>query len=683
MSFSEGKILKKKLILFTVDTVVKNDNLKDLRDVFGDAIDIEAYSLDREIPPVEIEGDLVITVTTFDMERILPYLKGNVEIFHGNRTILYESYERLKLLPEGTRALVVTTNIMACMELTALLIRCGINHVKFLPLYEGMGSMPEADIVVIPQELKGIPDTGNLPKFNLGRRRITDETYRAIAFSLGVRTAEIEERIEKKTANLLKLRTFDIPLARICSLEDMLNDTFDEIDDGVVIANRNGRIIYVNRSFLKITGLRKKYTGNAELEDIIPERLKKELSNAEEKENIIFEIPEIGKTCLISRKNIVSGNAETRYVAIFKDITNIEKLETKIRSTLHRQTYKAKYTFSDILGESPAIMDTIKKAKRIAKFEKTTIIYGESGTGKEMIAQAMHNISARRKMPFVGINCAALSPELIESELFGYEEGTFTGAKKGGKRGLFELAHNGTLFLDEIGTIPPEVQMKLLRVLQEYEVRRIGGEDIIPVNVWVIAATNSDLKRLVEEGKFRADLYYRLNIFPVKVPPLRERGEDSGLIFKNMVRDYNKSEMKNKKISEGLMKAVKKYSWPGNIRQLKNAAEYLWYMSDEVLEASDLSYILDTSPDAPSDQDSENCNRDRNYHHRTDAKNDRLSESGSSNEQKLLSIIKELQREGISGRRKLKSKLEERDIKVSEYKLRKLLKLTEEEKTHA
>ena len=682
MSFSEGKILKKKLILFTVDTVVKNDNLKDLRDVFGDVIDIEAYSLDREIPPVEIEGDLVITVTTFDMERILPYLKGNVEIFHGNRTILYESYERLKLLPEGTRALVVTTNIMACMELTALLIRSGINHVKFLPLYEGMGSMPEADIVVIPQELKGIPDTGNLPKFNLGRRRITDETYRAIAFSLGVRTAEIEERIEKKTANLLKLRTFDIPLARICSLEDMLNDTFDEIDDGVVIANRNGRIIYVNRSFLKITGLRKKYTGNAELEDIIPERLKKELSNAEEKENIIFEIPEIGKTCLISRKNIVSGNAETRYVAIFKDITNIEKLETKIRSTLHRQTYKAKYTFSDILGESPAIMDTIKKAKRIAKFEKTTIIYGESGTGKEMIAQAMHNISARRKMPFVGINCAALSPELIESELFGYEEGTFTGAKKGGKRGLFELAHNGTLFLDEIGTIPPEVQMKLLRVLQEYEVRRIGGEDIIPVNVWVIAATNSDLKRLVEEGKFRADLYYRLNIFPVKVPPLRERGEDSGLIFKNLVRDYNKSEMKNKKISEGLMKAVKKYSWPGNIRQLKNAAEYLWYMSDEVLEASDLSYILDTSPDAPSDQDSENCNRDRNYH-RTDAKNDRLSESGSSNEQKLLSIIKELQREGISGRRKLKSKLEERDIKVSEYKLRKLLKLTEEEKTHA
>ena len=682
MSFSEGKILKKKLILFTVDTVVKNDNLKDLRDVFGDVIDIEAYSLDREIPPGEIEGDLVLTVSTFDMERILPYLKGNAEIFHGNRTILYESYERLKLLPEGTRALVVTTNIMACMELTALLIRSGINHVKFLPLYEGMGSMPEADIVVIPQELKGIPDTGNLPKFNLGRRRITDETYRAIAFSLGVRTAEIEERIEKKTANLLKLRTFDIPLARICSLEDMLNDTFDEIDDGVVIANRNGRIIYVNRSFLKITGLRKKYTGNAELEDIIPERLKKELSNAEEKENIIFEIPEIGKTCLISRKNIVSGNAETRYVAIFKDITNIEKLETKIRSTLHRQTYKAKYTFSDILGESPAIMDTIKKAKRIAKFEKTTIIYGESGTGKEMIAQAMHNISARRKMPFVGINCAALSPELIESELFGYEEVTFTGAKKGGKRGLFELAHNGTLFLDEIGTIPPEVQMKLLRVLQEYEVRRIGGEDIIPVNVWVIAATNSDLKRLVEEGKFRADLYYRLNIFPVKVPPLRERGEDSGLIFKNMVRDYNKSEMKNKKISEGLMKAVKKYSWPGNIRQLKNAAEYLWYMSDEVLEASDLSYILDTSPDAPSDQDSENCNRDRSYH-RTDAKNDRLSESGSSNEQKLLSIIKELQREGISGRRKLKSKLEERDIKVSEYKLRKLLKLTEEEKTHA
>lgn len=649
--------MKKKLILFTADTVVKEDNLKDIKDVFGDALEIEAYSLDQKKIPEDLEGDLVLIVTTFDMEKILPYFKKDIEIFHGNRTILYNSYERLKLLPPGTRALVVTTNMLSCLELTDLLTRSGVSHVKFIPYYEGMDIMPEADIVIIPQELNGIPDTGALPKFNLGRRRITDETYRAIAFSLGIRTPEIEEKIKLKTENLLKLRTFDIPLSRIISLEDMLNDTLDEIDDGVLIANRNGRIIYVNRSFLKITGLRKRMKEGVELEDIIPENIKRELIDSEEGEDRILELPETGRTLLFSRKTVMSRNEESRYIAIFKDITGIEKLETKIRTKLHRQTYNAKYTFSDILGESEAIKDTIKKAKRIAKFEKTTVIYGESGTGKEMIAQAMHNISGRRKMPFVGINCAALSSELIESELFGYEEGTFTGAKKGGKRGLFEMAHNGTLFLDEIGTIPPSVQMKLLRVLQEYEIRRIGGEDIIPVNVWIIAATNSDLKRLVEEGKFRADLYYRLNIFPIKVPPLRERGEDSKVLFKSMVKSFNKSEMKNKRISDGLMKAVGKYSWPGNIRQLKNAAEYLWYMSDDVLNEKELSYILDASPEKEEEG--------------TDPVSDMLT----GEEKKILAELKGMSEKELRGRTKLRSRLMERGYVISEYKLRKLLKL--------
>ena len=393
-----------------------------------------------------------------------------------------------------------------------------------------------------------------------------------------------------------------------------------------------------------------------ELEDIIPENIRKELIDSEEGEDRILEIPETGRTLLFSRKTVISRNEESRYIAIFKDITGIEKLETKIRTKLHRQTYNAKYTFSDILGESEAIKDTIKKAKRIAKFEKTTVIYGESGTGKEMIAQAMHNISGRRKMPFVGINCAALSSELIESELFGYEEGTFTGAKKGGKRGLFEMAHNGTLFLDEIGTIPPSVQMKLLRVLQEYEIRRIGGEDIIPVNVWIIAATNSDLKRLVEEGKFRADLYYRLNIFPIKVPPLRERGEDSKVLFKSMVKSFNKSEMKNKRISDGLMKAVGKYSWPGNIRQLKNAAEYLWYMSDDVLNEKELSYILDASPEK-------------------EEADDPVSDMLTGEEKKILAELKGMSEKELRGRTKLRSRLMERGYVISEYKLRKLLKL--------
>jgi transcriptional regulator with PAS, ATPase and Fis domain len=215
----------------------------------------------------------------------------------------------------------------------------------------------------------------------------------------------------------------------------------------------------------------------------------------------------------------------------------------------------------------------IEIAKHLAQRDTTILITGESGTGKELMAQSIHNASARSDYPFIAINCAALTDSLLESELFGYEEGAFTGARKGGKRGIFELADDGTIFLDEIGDAPPQIQKELLRVLQEKEIMRVSGTKVIPINVRVIAATNKNLHKLVEQGIFRNDLYYRLNVLSLHIPPLRERTDDIKMLLHYFINRHGATNISA--IDEELIRYLISYSWPGNIRELDNIAEYI------------------------------------------------------------------------------------------------------------
>lgn len=672
--------MRKKLILFTNDEIVKTGNYGDLKDVFGGFIDIEAYSLDQYIQPGSVDGDLVLSVTPVELDKITPYLKHDIDVFHGNRTLLSESYNRLKALPAGTRALVVSTNLLATVDLTMFLIKSGIRHVTFMPVYREMTMLPEADAAIIPQDFSGVMEVGNLPKINLGRRRITDETYRAVSFSLGIDCPELEERIENKTKDLVKLKMTDISLSKICALEDMLNATLNKIEDGVVITTAKEKIIYINQAFFKMLNIK----GDLHLLEhinarTIPPDLFHVIMAQEEADNELLELENYGKSILVTKKKIYSREKELWCISIFKDTIKIEHLETKIRGALKQQAYKARYTFSDIIGKSKAITRTLDKARKIAGFEKTTLLLGESGTGKEMIAQAMHNISGRRRMPFVAINCAALSSELIESELFGYEEGTFTGAKKGGKRGLFEIAHNGTLFLDEIGTIPPDIQMKLLRVLQEHEIRRIGGEGVIPVNVWVIAATNSELLRSVETGEFRLDLYFRLNVFPIEIPPLRERERDAGYLIRHLVMSLNRTEEKHKQVDEALIERLDCYNWPGNIRELQNTVEFLYYMSDDFISFSALPDTLKRQLSVnrirgmerlPESEDSDGMAGEENGPPKLPVS---LTKVLTREEEEVLMEILMILSEKSMGRRRLLRLLTERGYHISEYKLRKLV----------
>ncbi|HML36483.1 MAG TPA: sigma 54-interacting transcriptional regulator [Bacillota bacterium] len=247
----------------------------------------------------------------------------------------------------------------------------------------------------------------------------------------------------------------------------------------------------------------------------------------------------------------------------------------------------AKYTFDDILGQSSAIKQCKDMACRMAGSDSAILITSESGTGKELFAQGIHNASKRQEYQFVAVNCAALSESLLESELFGYEGGAFTGAKKEGRTGLFELAHNGTLFLDEIGDMPLLLQARLLRTLQEKTVMRIGGESVINVNVRIICATNRDLKKLVNQGLFRKDLYFRISVLPLVIPPLRERTEDIPILVQKFMKEYDSDFL----LTDSAVKAMEQYGWPGNVRELRNYVEYFSNIGKEIIEVSDLPFF--------------------------------------------------------------------------------------------
>ena len=288
--------------------------------------------------------------------------------------------------------------------------------------------------------------------------------------------------------------------------------------------------------------------------------------------------------CPLEIDNQLTG---TLYVC--HDITKLQKMEEDIRYKLSQKGLKAHYTFDDIFTCSPEMEAIIKQAKRFAETEKTVLIYGESGTGKEILAQSIHNQSRRKNAPFVAINCAALSESLLESELFGYEEGSFTGSKKGGKQGIFELAHNGTVFLDEINSMPLSMQSKILRVIEEKEVMRIRSDRIIPLDIRILTASNEDLYPQVASGTFRRDLFYRLNVLDIRLPNLCDRSED---ILPLLHRFWGDS----LPMSPALEHKVLHYRWPGNIRELKNFAEKYKIIGEE-----GTYFFADTDvPDFPS-----------------------------------------------------------------------------------
>lgn len=353
---------------------------------------------------------------------------------------------------------------------------------------------------------------------------------------------------------------------------EVLNTTLDGVHDAVLAADKEGKIILYNERARELLKKDSEYVLDKKLLEVFPELdfMMEVLKNKTNKYNEIIHLKRIVVAANVSLLEI--DEHVIGVICSFQDITKLQSLEKKIRYELNKKGLIARYKFEDIIANDCVMKDTLANAVKIGMSDVTAMIYGESGTGKEMIAQSIHNFSDRRDEPFVAINCAAISENLLESELFGYEEGSFTGARKGGKPGLFELAHKGTIFLDEINSISLNLQSKLLRVLEEMEVMRIGSDYVIPLDVRILAAANQGLKSKIEDGSFRKDLFYRLNILELHVPPLRERKKDIVPIFKYYIDKFSKSSY-IPQINDELEDKLMNYSWPGNVRELRNVAQ--------------------------------------------------------------------------------------------------------------
>ncbi len=299
------------------------------------------------------------------------------------------------------------------------------------------------------------------------------------------------------------------------------------------------------------------------------------------------------KKTLVTRLPIYMDGQVAGGISLFQDYAHMQENEAEIRQSLVQKGLSAKYTFDHIIHTSPSISHTIDMAKTYAKSASTILLTGESGCGKELFAQGIHNHSERKNKPFVALNCSTLSESVLESELFGYSEGSFTGAKKGGKIGLFQLADGGTIFLDEIGEIPLSFQAKFLRVLQEKQIRPVGSDTIIPIDVRIIAASNKDLFKEVEKKRFRLDLFYRINVLCLNIPPLRERIEDIYPIALDYFSRTNPCLYANNQAAiSDVLSVLQTYGFPGNVRELENILERLALLLEEGLLTPEKENIL-------------------------------------------------------------------------------------------
>ncbi len=376
--------------------------------------------------------------------------------------------------------------------------------------------------------------------------------------------------------------------------------------EGLISIDAQNRIRTINQTAIKILKLEQDITGMRVMDAPFTIEFKKLLLANTTCTNEILKYKDTMLT--INKCPVIVQHTNMGIVVIFQSVSDIMFLENDIRRKIYNKGHVAKMTFDDITGVSAQIKSTIEIAKKYSRTNSNVLLIGQSGTGKEMFAQSIHNHSLRKEGPFVAVNCAAIPDNLLESELFGYTAGAFTGARKNGKQGYFELAHNGTLFLDEIGEIPLQFQAKLLRAIQEREIMPIGSDKVLSINVRIIAATNKNLEKLVEKEEFREDLLYRLDVLRINIPPLSQRKEDIPIL----VKKYFLENAPDTDITNEAYKALMNYKWNGNIRQLFNICERLSVLKQgetitekdiydvmpEYQKISDISYTKDTKKES-------------------------------------------------------------------------------------
>lgn len=394
---------------------------------------------------------------------------------------------------------------------------------------------------------------------------------------------------------------------RECARAEQFKIILDFACVGIIAADQKGTITLVNKAAEKMLGL----PGGRLLGRLANEAIPSVILNKvwETGQARIGELHRTDNGLVVHNVVPVVANQEiVGVVATFQDASNLQAIETKVRQKLYLKGHVAYFTFDDIITRSSVMKKAINEAKDFAAADATILITGESGSGKEMLAQSVHNASLRVNGPFVVVNCAAVPESLLESELFGYEEGAFTGARKGGKKGFFELAHHGTIFLDEIGELTLDLQARLLRVLQQKAIMRVGGDSVIPVDVRIIAATHRNLEEAISVGTFREDLYYRLNVLRLKVPHLRQRAKEDIPLLVSFLTDKicRKAGRQQPVIKKEILGCFQNYHWPGNVRELENLLERLVVLrSGRDVRLEDIEDFLEKARESVRNKDEE------------------------------------------------------------------------------
>ncbi len=567
----------KKLLILSLDKRVNKFLCNTIHNIIGQEVKVSGACVDAiaDMPTC----DLIMT----SGDSMLPYVRKifpEQEIFSPRRIITGYNLEKVLMLPKGARVLVVNHPRYATDETIESLKDLGITHLNYVPYWKSLDVRIDLSTIhaAISPGMTHLCPSGIAPVIDIGPRLISIQSFSELILALGLSQTYLENYANNYHFFLMaSSRKLSETLAHAKLLQKRSEVILDEFEDGVVSVNQYDRVNLANKSALEILGQDENKFLHSRFHETI-RNFKKvadliEETHPEDKSAGIYNYH--GKQLVLSKIPVV-GTPTENHIYTFREIARIQRFEKSVRAKLAAKGYVTKYDFHDIWGQSAKLRDLIEKAERFARTERSILITGQSGTGKELFAHAIHHSSMRRDGPFVAVNFAGISENLIESELFGYADGAFTGARKGGKTGLFEQAHGGTIFLDEIGDASPSVQSRLLRVLQEREVMKVGGSKIVPVDVRVVAATNADLGQAIEQGRFRRDLYYRLNTLPLTIPSLRERSADVLYIFnRHLVQTYNIK----KAISSNARAALEGFDWPGNIRELINTAEYAFIAS--------------------------------------------------------------------------------------------------------
>ena len=592
---------KKAISIIALDPRAARSYGRDVEGLFGEVADVSVFSvMDGSAMGMLPHADLFAASTDAfgSPEELARHVPIDSQTMAVQASFRWQELRRLKELPAGSRVLFVNMTETMAREAIAQLEQFGITHVHWIPFYPGAELPGDVHIAVTPDEMRYVPEEIET-KIDVGQRACTSGMMIEIALRLGLEHLLETEKFQTYFQSIATSNySFDQMFARSIRLESQFHILMETLEDGVVGVNERGEVFACNRHAEEITRTSADLVMGKPASQVFPYLpFSKCLQERERLPAKIIRLNGINVSAEVVP--VMRQRACIGAFAILQRFNDVEARQSQLRNQLLHKGYRAKYGFEDVIGESDAIQKAKEVLRRMAVSESPILLIGETGTGKELFAHAVHRASRRRNGPFVAINVAAFPENLLESELFGYEEGAFTGAKKGGRLGLLEISHQGTLFLDEVEGMSPALQVKLLRVLQEREIMRVGGTSIIPIDVRIVAATNESLERKVAEGTFRRDLYYRLSTLPIVIPPLSERGDDLFLILEQFQKELGGSF----RLTPQVRGFLKSYSWPGNIRELRNVVEYFLYTGHDPITMEDLPpTVFHRAPQAPSRQ---------------------------------------------------------------------------------